>query len=472
MNFAMLLRALGDKPVPPEDPTQVIVRDGQAEPDESTAGLRFLGEDLSTARPSDNRRPLVAQEQPKVTRVEEPQAAPPASRKSSGDSWDVLGALAAFTQNPMLADKVRRRDEAKYKDADLELARSREGRAARDSDFDFGRKQQRAPLEDEAFGLDVQAKRDRNASGAMELQSKRDSMDPTSPYAKFMKQGLAAQLNSFASTLAERGSPDARLYYDAAEMIEKNPSLTVQQAIDGVKPLADAAGFNLRALHDQAQEQMAKAHLSQGWAQIEASKENHQTQREQHAAEVEDRKNEKIPDGSQTTQYLDRREGLSKIARAKQLLKSGRIRYLGMGAGGLNTLMSAAPEALDKRNPEEREFANLIQWIAAPQRHELFGSSLTKGEKSVGDELFASISRNAPSVVQALNNMERGATRKTAEQEILYPGLSKLNARGAPAPRAGGVQPKAKGQPAPHGDVVKQNGHTFKWNGAEYVEVK
>ena len=135
------------------------------------------------------------------------------------------------------------------------------------------------------------------------------------------------------------------------------------------------------------------------------------------------------------------------------------MRFLGKGADTLNSIMSQAPDftGLDKRTPEEKEFASLIQWIAAPQRHELFGSSVTPGEKSVSDDLLASISRNPASVGQSLDAMRSGAERKNVEQTTLYPGLNKL---GAPAKKAKQAQPKKAPDKQP-GKRVRQGGHVY-----------
>lgn len=281
---------------------------------------------------------------------------------------------------------------------------------------------------------------------SLQRQKARDAIDPGS------KDSLAAQ-EEFKSIMIGRAkqlagkhptlAAEFQAYADKAPSMHavaidkalKNPRMSeVLRQIDS-ESRNDLASANLGVKREalgatvadrNADNQRAAAEFGLKRSELDL---RHKERADALAAQVaarDDKKAEKIPSDGEVAKHLDRQEALSKINEAKALLASGKIRYLGKGAKLANSVLSQAPDALDVRTPEERKFASLVQWIAAPERHELFGGSLTPGESGISDELLASIGRNKESVLQSLNNMEQGAQRKNLQQKTLYPGLSKI----------------------------------------------
>lgn len=193
------------------------------------------------------------------------------------------GAISSLDQ-ARLARK-RADEEARQARALEERAKAEESRRAADEvrkgqDWTFESEERRhaAPFKRQLLELDVKGKSDDVEGKRLTLDTKRAEFDPESEYSKTVRGGVGAQLRAMATTLQQRGAPEAQLYAKAAEKVERNTQLGAAQIMDAVKPLLDAGGFNLKALHDQAIESNAKAQLAQGWAGQAESRRMHDAQ--------------------------------------------------------------------------------------------------------------------------------------------------------------------------------------------------
>jgi hypothetical protein len=146
------------------------------------------------------------------------------------------------------------------------------------SAFELGEAKAVAPFKRTQADLQTQGMADDLEGKRLKLDTQRAEFDPSSEYSKTMKRSLAAQFRSFANALQQRGAPETGMFAKAADDIEQNQHLGAAQVLEAVKPLAEAAGFNLKALHDQATESMSRAQLGLSQAQLGETRRMHDAQ--------------------------------------------------------------------------------------------------------------------------------------------------------------------------------------------------
>lgn len=280
--------------------------------------------------------------------------------------------------------------------------------------------------------LDLQ---DRQEERHLKAQELRDSINPQSQLSQSTAAEMARLNNARAQMLADKNPNLAKMFATAAQGAAGRSRLDLMRTGSHLDTLwnnftgmmnADAKnalaseGMNLRREGVQAQKDNAQATRQLGYARLGEDTRHNQTTEEIARNKVD----EKLPAGGEIKTYRDSEEGLKKIERIKQLLASGKVRYMGYGAQALANLASKLP-GKDPLTPEERELSGLLGWVAAPERHELFGASYTGTEKTVGDQLFADLSKNKESALSTLKIMEDSSRNRLDDMNALYPGIPK-----------------------------------------------
>lgn len=126
----------------------------------------------------------------------------------------------------------------------------------------------------------------------------------------------------------------------------------------------------------------------------------------------------------------------------------------GAGVALAQTLGSWAPKTGSQFSQDAGQFwSEFDQLVTLPQRHALFGSSLTPGEKSSFERARTVNPRTDPAVAKkALAEMKAIAIRKAQGHRSMLEGQG-YNPSAAPA-----------GAQGPHGPTITQKGVTFTWN--------
>jgi len=292
-----------------------------------------------------------------------------------------------------------------------------------------------------------QDRQDRQVAAFDQKQLVRQGMDPQSEISRQRQGEYAQQMQSRAQIAAQSGMGElARTFADEAKRASTMSATQIDRAsqtFGGV--LKESMGAAEMAAKQQLAQQgqdykqdMLQATIgNQGqqravdWANLGLKQDENQLRHAERADALEAKKaaaaevaGGKLPPGNQTDEHIDATETIKLLRRAKELLP--KVSYIGTGAKTVNTVLGGLPDALDVRTPEDKEFASIVQRIAAPERHKLFGSALSKGEDIVSQELLPGISKNKPTLKQVLDMMETNVTNRVKKASTLYPGLKKL----------------------------------------------
>lgn len=315
-------------------------------------------------------------------------------------------------------------------------------------------------------------------------QLARAAMDPLSSISKQRQLEYATQMQARAQIAQQSGMNElARTFADEAKRAATMSATQIDRAsgtFGGVlKESLSAADMlakqelskqntDLRQRSTLAQEDMAKQGMGLRWADFNARKEERDLRREERQdarddkkAAAEQKRNDALPPGAQADEHIMATETLSDLKRAQELLP--KVSYIGTGAKTINTILSGAPEALDLRTPEDREFATLVQRIAAPERHKFFGSALSKGEDLVSQELLPGIGKNKATVDIVLKKMGQNLEGRLGKQRKLYPGLNKVTEFSGAAT---GTRPAGTRATNP------KTGEVIEWDGNQWQKVQ
>lgn len=237
-----------------------------------------------------------------------------------------------------------------------------------------------------------QARGDAQAAQFEAKQIAKEGMDPQSPMSRARQQEYASTMAARAKIAEESGMGQlAKMFAEQAQMAPTMSATQIERAsqnygglmkesIGAMDAMAkrDAIPYNreMKEREIAARELQAKNTGAQGWARIAGDAQErdlrHQ-EREDARAEKRDaanaKKQEALPGGTQVDEHIEATQTAQDIKRALELLP--RVSYIGAGAKAANAVAGALPNALDPRTDVDREFANLVQSISAPERHRL-----------------------------------------------------------------------------------------------------
>lgn len=395
--------------------------------------------------------------------AEAPQSAP-AARSGGDEGFDVQRGLMGLVHG---LDGIRAVDSSRAQKAQSEIARAREARQAEMDQFQIDDKRRM-------------------------VQELAQLREPTSPQSVRAQQTVG-QLLGFA-----------------AEMFKDNPELQAQIG-NIAKGLTGMSAYQIREevtndkspvmyLLGLAQKMQAMKHNAEVDPDVKAWRDTQQKLRERSIAVAEKNAGLRAGDLSRKVDkdafQKEQAEELpnAKVDRYAQIMTAGKelseLRqllpkvYSGLGAQKLTAIFQGLPVELDQRSPEQKRFAILVSALRAPERHKLFGSALTKIEGMDSDTFLANLGQNPETVGEALKTLDDALRMEASTYEARWKGAKKTSSKAAELfnqKKQQGVlvnekpaaPPQAQSaQPAPHGEMVRQNGRTFKWNGTKYVEVK
>lgn len=286
--------------------------------------------------------------------------------------------------------------------------------------------------------LTLQGKRGELEDANLQRQNARALVDPTSPQSKQAQQmfadyatglsnapGMPAQLSEQLKTAASNAwNMTASQIAQAKDYYDRLFGNTLKAV--GEQNRANLSGENMDLRREgvaaqkataEATERLAAERLGLSWAEFQ--------ERKRHNLVEEDRRDNKVvlPPQQAMRAYNQRQVSLKEIARIKELMRSGKIRYTGKGANWLNSLFSVVPGAVDPRNKEEIELAGLIKRLRAPERKNIYGAALSKFDIQDSGQFMADIEQNPQTLMTNLGTLESALADENAMTEDTYPSL-------------------------------------------------
>jgi hypothetical protein len=443
---------------------------------------------------TDDRRPLTPA-QDDDGQDEQPDEQPVAARTPvspappSGDAtlerrkepgFDFLGAIAALTHNPVLADKMRRRDEAPERAQRMELDKNRDAREQ--GKFELERDMM-APLK--AQGL-----QNKNALGSAQLQA----FDPAHPYSKAMREGISQRLAMEAERMPD-GNPVKGLMKQAAAGIASNDKLSAMQSVDVAKQFGGIGDRVVKDAHDAASmgetKRMNDAKIGQmsdqskqAWARIDAARQRAlapRTDPRTRAAQVKNQ--EKLDDEIEKADWA--RNNLLAIADLKKHVNTGPI--IGRAQNAL--------QEVDLSSPEFDAMKQRLAMVSNRIIKELSGSAVTGNEWARMQDELANILDDDKNFETKLANMieltetikqrainryarnEQGAPTDTTNTAAMSSGQKPKTLPNEPKPAG----PGGKTEPQQNASSKYQIGQTatnkatgekVRWDGQRWVPLK
>lgn len=303
--------------------------------------------------------------------------------------------------------------------------------------------------------LDLQDRMDERKE---RTQGIRDTKDPNSKISQNAASDYDAAMQSYASLIG-RNDPAY-----AAELQKQIGSARGQDKMSIDRTLArqekaialkmQLLGMDFNQAKDEAtrkaQAEIAATNAANikndnalGWANLKQ-------RGKEHADDLEAKKNKPAQNPPQTIvkDQTQRDVALKEISRLNQLLDTKKVRYTGLGAESANAIVSALPDAIDPRTPEEKEFSGLVNRLRAPERNKIFGAALSAYDKGDANTFMANLGNNPAQLKQNLDTLRTVLEDTNEATRQSYPALMNLTNGNLPKTtvEAGATSPKSGGE--------------------------
>jgi len=393
---------------------------------------------------------MPAQEEPLPMPAVQPRGSK--RRSVTGNVDPDLAFMAAYSQNPVLQKMVEESRNRPRAEADAKRAQSAEQRA-----------QEKWTLERDVMSpLKAEGKRNENSL----LGSKVDDNKGNTPYAKAVRDSAVTQTQMLASRMAAAGSPLASQMSDVARLIQSNQQMNPKQVAQLLSPFGDLAN---RVVGDVQKSQALEAQgaarrdsNSRGWASLNEQRRHNQAGEEMGGQKLDVRM-------EKDQQKLN--EKVAGLNEQDELLHDAQEQKKKVNTGWLSDKVQ---QGLKYVGLADKDFINLESTIAGVNNQIIklqAGGNVTASEATRMRQQLMDLSMDDEEFDIKLIRVIRQIQLKknnAAQEYQRKPGGAVKDA----APISKKLVDKVEGSAPPRGNRVRQNGHTFEWNGSEYVEVK
>lgn len=391
------------------------------------------------------------------------EAAPPKRAPADGEGFDWKRALThLFSGQAGVSDLDRLR----------QGSAAAKAKAATDAE-ERSYKQEELKLKRDKFGLERDLLAPAKAGKMNADAASKAMLVGTTPESKEIREAVAARFELQAKTLAD--SPYGAMFAQAAADMRRRSDMSGKAALDvakqynvSVDDIAAAAAQKFKEGDVTADNKRADRRLAldeKRYARAAAAA-------QAKGAKAANAKFQEKLNGEMTTlQYA--REALTEALN----IKTGKATGKPVNTGWLANKGQQALQMVDMASDEYNDLEGLLAMVNNRVTKEFGGANVTASE-------WGRISRQLATLDKDDKNFETKIKRVLAEldrQEPLIISKYQRNDDGTPIDKSNTARAATKmapaqtpgetaAKPAPHGQIVKQGGRTFEWNGTKYVE--
>lgn len=334
-------------------------------------------------------------------------------------------------------------------------------------------KQEELKLKRDKFGLERDLLAPAKAGKMNADAASKAMLVGTTPESKEIREAVAARFELQASTLAD--SPYGAMFAQAAADMRRRSDMSGKAALDVAKQYNVSVDDIAAAAAQKFKEGDVTADNARADRRLAMDERRHAAARAAAQAKGVKAANAKFQEklnGEMTTLEYTRsalREALD--------IKTGKQTGKAVNTGWLANKGQQVLQAFGAASDEFSDLEALLSSLNNKVTKEFGGSNVTASE-------WGRISRQLATLDKDDKDFESKVRRALAEldrQEPLIIAKYQRNDDGTPidksntARQATGIAPaqtpgEKAAKPAPHGQIVKQGGRTFEWNGTKYVE--